>query len=710
MERHTERARAFPRLSIGGRDWTLTAIVVAGVAVSLLVMWTSGGAHPFPEEIVRAFPMVEWVNQAELWLQEHFRWFTRGISEGVGWALENLELFLLLQPWPVLVIVLVLPALAYGGLRLGLFTLFGVLFWGAVDMWDVAITTLSLMGVSVLLCVATGTVLGIICSQNDRFESALRPVLDAMQVMPAFVYLVPAIFFFGLGGPSAAMAIIIYALPPIIRLTNLGIRQVSPEMIEAARAFGATRTQMLVKVQIPQAMPSIMLGVNQTIMMALALAVLATFIGAEGLGAEVWRAITRLKVGHSFEGGLCIVFMAIIFDRLSAAMNQERRRALPDDVLEFRLLPQRWDGNLAARVVETGVDRIWNGVGAAGTALARAVGHLLGAVVALFDRSLGVRIAAWCARRGFLVVGLVLISAVLALDASVWRIGDFPREWEISIREPIDRVVESLTVYPPFIAVTQWIRASVYLYLLAPLDRFLVELPWFYVAGLVGLIVWRSVGPGFAIATTVALFFVGAANLWAVTMYTLAGTTVSVVICMAIGIPLGIAAAWSRAWDAIQRPVLDTMQTMPPFVYLIPVLFFFGGNPTTAIIATVIYALPPMIRLTTLGIGQIPLEIDEVARSFGSRNLQTLIKLKLPLAVPSIMLGVNQTVIMALAMQAITPLVAGLGLGKEVYDAMNTANTGRGLMAGIGITLLAIVLDRLTQSWTRKQREALGLT
>ena len=538
--------------------------------------------------------MVEWVNQSEKWLQEHFRWFTRGISEAVGWALESLELFLLLQPWPVLVIVLVLPALAYGGLRLGLFTFFGVMFWGAVDMWDVAISTLSLMGVSVLLCVATGTVLGIVCSQNDRFEAMLRPVLDAMQVMPAFVYLVPAIFFFGLGGPSAAMAIIIYALPPMIRLTNLGIRQVSPQMIEAARAFGATPMQMLTKVQIPQAMPSIRLGVNQTIMMALALAVLATFIGAEGLGAEVWRAITRLKVGHSFEGGLCIVIMAVIFDRMSAAMNRDRARALPAGFLEFRLLPQKWDSHPAARVVEIGIDRAWNAVGGACTATARGVGRLLGALAALVDRSMQIRISAWCARRGFLVTGLILIAAVLVIDAHLLRIGDYPREWEISIREPIDKVVADLTVYPPFIAVTQWIRAAVYLYLLAPLDRFLVELPWFYVAGLVGLIVWRSVGLGFAVVTTVALFFVGAADLWAITMYTLAGTTVSVVICMVIGIPLGIAAAHSRVWDAIQRPVLDTMQTMPAFVYLIPVLFFFGGNPTTAIIATVIYALPPM--------------------------------------------------------------------------------------------------------------------
>ena len=694
---------------IGGRDWTVATIVLAGVAVSILVMQASGGAYPFPEEITRAFPMVEWVNQAEKWLQEHFRWLTRGVSQAVGWALENLELFLLFKPWPVLLIALVFPALAYGGLRLGLFTFCGVLYWAAVDMWDVAISTLSLMGVSVVLCVAAGTVLGILCSQSNRFEAALRPILDAMQVMPAFVYLVPAIFFFGLGVPSAAMAIIIYALPPIIRLTNLGIRQVSPPMIEAARSFGATRVQLLTKVQIPQAMPSIMLGVNQTIMMALALAVLTTFIGAEGLGAEVWRAISRLKVGHSFEGGLCIVFMAIIFDRLSGAMNRNRGRSLPADVLEFRLLPQRWDANPAARAVETAIDRTWTAIGALGLAAARSVGRVLGAVVGLVHRPFGSRLAAWCARRGFLVTGLALIAAVMGVDAWYWEIGDWPREWELSIRKPIDQVVEDLTVLPPFIAVTQWIRTSVYLYLLNPLDRFLVELPWFYVAGLLGLIVWRSVGWGFAIVTTACLFFVGAANLWSVAMYTLAGTTVSAVICMAIGIPLGTAAAYSKVWDAVQRPVLDTMQTMPAFVYLIPVLFFFGGNPTTAIIATVIYALPPMIRMTTLGIGQIPPEIDEVSRSFGARTLQTLAKVKLPLATPSIMLGVNQTVIMALAMQAITPLVAGLGLGKEVYDAMNTANTGRGLMAGIGITVLAIVLDRLTQSCTRKQREALGL-
>jgi glycine betaine/proline transport system permease protein len=209
---------------------------------------------------------------------------------------------------------MVLPALAYGGLRLGLLTFIGVMFWGMVDMWYEAMSTLSLMVVSVAFSAVIGVALGIVASQSDRFDNFLKPILDTMQTMPAFVYLIPAIFFFGVGATPAAMAIIIYALPPAVRLTNLGIRQVPATMVEAAQSFGSSRWQMLVKVKLPQALPSIMLGVNQCIMMGLGLAVLAVFIGAGGLGEQVWKALTRLKVGWAFEGGICIVFMAIILD------------------------------------------------------------------------------------------------------------------------------------------------------------------------------------------------------------------------------------------------------------------------------------------------------------------------------------------------------------------------------------------------------------
>ena len=213
----------------------------------------------------------------------------------------------------------------------------------------------------------------------------------------------------------------------------------------------------------------------------------------------------------------------------------------------------------------------------------------------------------------------------------------------------------------------------------------------------------------FAIIAVCLLFFTGLSGVWELTMQTLAAIVASVVVCVVIGLPLGILAAYNKTVDNVVRPILDTMQTMPAFVYLIPVLYFFGGNRVTAVIATVIYALPPMVRMTNLGLRELPKQINEVSDSFGSTEIQSLIKVKLPMASPSIMLGVNQAVIMALAMQVITPLIAGEGLGKEVFRAMETADTGRGLIAGIGIVLLAILLDRLTQAWTVNQRKALGL-
>ena len=192
-------------------------------------------------------------------------------------------------------------------------------------------------------------------------------------------------------------------------------------------------------------------------------------------------------------------------------------------------------------------------------------------------------------------------------------------------------------------------------------------------------------------------------------MLTLSSVLVSVFICFVFGLPLGILAAQNKRFDMILRPILDAMQTLPSFVYLIPVLMFFGGNIVSAVIATVIYAMPPIIRCVTLGISQIPVTYTEVSSSFGANSVQTLKKVKLPMALPSIMLGLNQGVMMALAMQVVTPLIGGGGLGRDVFNALNTSNTGYGLAAGTGIVLLAIILDRLSQAWTANQRKALGL-
>ena len=222
--------------------------------------------------------------------------------------------------------------------------------------------------------------------------------------------------------------------------------------------------------------------------------------------------------------------------------------------------------------------------------------------------------------------------AVYFLAAQFKWMNSFPSDWELSFREPVDFAINWLTVNPTFIGITKFIRSTIFLYFLDPLDSFLSGLPWWYVMGILGLIVWKSTTLKFALITTAFLVFLAAAGLWEISMFTLAGTSVSVGICMLVGVPLGVLAAYSRPIDAVLRPILDTMQTMPAFVYLIPALFFFGGNKTTAVIATVIYAIPPVIRLTTLGLRQLPPEVDEVAGSFGSGTLQTLFKVKLPMS------------------------------------------------------------------------------
>jgi glycine betaine/proline transport system permease protein len=616
------------------------------------------------------------------------------------------ETFMVLLAWPVVILGIALPALALGGLRLALFCVVAMLFWGVMDMWDAAMVTLSLMAVAVLIAVVLGVSVGIVASQSNRVESVVRPILDTMQTMPSFVYLIPAVFFFGIGGPPAIVATVIYALPPAVRLTNLGIRQVSPETLEAARSFGSTPLQLLVKVKLPLALPSIMMGINQTIMMALGMVVIATFIGAGGLGYEVFQALRHLKVGWSLEGGLSIVFMAIMFDRISYAMSEKSEAGSARSKGGFRLLPDRMEGEAWAQGFEKALDVVCKLFNAASVLFATAIAV---AVTRIAGKNAAGGVRGFIMRHAFFLTGSAVIVIVYMIDSYVASFGSFPSSWQFSIREPVDSAFGWLKVNEVFVAMTTWIRGAVFLWLLDPLADFLVALPWWYAIGLVTAVAWLSAGRGLALLAVVAMMFIGAAGLWPLAMFTLASILVAVFLCFLIGVPLGIVAACSNTFEALMKPVLDAMQTMPAFVYLVPVLMFFGGNVVSAVIATLVYAIPPIIRLTSLGIRGVPHEAVEAARSFGSTFSQTLIKVRLPLALPSIMMGINQAVMMALAMTIITPLIGGGGLGAKVFTALAIADTGMGLEAGLSIVFLAIILDRLTQAWSRNQQQALGL-
>jgi glycine betaine/proline transport system permease protein len=399
-----------------------------------------------------------------------------------------------------------------------------------------------------------------------------------MQTLPAFVYLIPAFYLFGIGAPGAILATVIYALPPVVRLTNLGIRQVPAGIDEAATSFGATRMQSLIKVKIPLAMPSIKLGVNQTVMMALALVVLATFIGSPGLGDIVFQGLQRLNVGKALEGGLAIVLMAIILDRVTYAMgNIEQTRSSQHDHV-FRLFPQGLENIKPILYIEYGIDWIWHRIALGGNFVALTITSVVCRLVAIYDSDFASKVREIMLARSFLIASLVLIAVLMLLDAYTDLYGKFPSDWEYRFRTPVNQYMDELITNDMFYAITQGIKETLWFGLINPLNSFLKGLPWWYTSLVFVVGAYLFSGRGLAIATLLGLLFIGATDLWLFGMITLSTVLVSVLICFIFGVPLGILSAYSKTTDTILKPILDTMQTMPVFVYLVPVVMFFRSS------------------------------------------------------------------------------------------------------------------------------------
>ena len=688
------------------RNWIISFVVLV---VSVVIWKINGGETIFPQSWIDAFPFAHSVDEFDKWLRPYIQPFTRTIGAGVTWFYELLVDFLIFTQWQIVFVILVLPALAYGGLRLGLLAVFAVGSWLVLDYWDESMETLSLMCISIVLSVIIGVMLGILASQSDRAESIIKPILDTMQTLPAFIYLIPAFYLFGLGPPGAILATVIYALPPVVRLTNLGIRQVPKGIEEAALSFGSTPSQSLIKVKIPLALPSIKLGVNQTVMMALALVVLATFIGSPGLGDVVYTGLQRLNVGKALEGGLAIVLMAILLDRVSFAMGQISSINTKQHDHIFRLFPQSLENIKFFLYLEYGIDWLWRQIAGLGNFVASLVTTILCKAVGLVNSDFAARLRESMMARSFLIASLVLIGVMFLLGSVTELYGNFPKEWEYRFRTPVNQFMDKLITNDIFYGITQGIKESLWYGLINPLNTFFKGLPWWYTCMIFIAIAYLVSGRALAIVTIFGLLFIGATDLWLFSMITLSTVLVSVLICFVIGVPLGILAAYNQTADLLIKPVLDTMQTLPVFVYLVPVVMLFQGGQVSAVIATVIYAIAPIVRCTTLGIRELPTEISEVSNSFGATVRQTLIKVKIPMAIPAIMVGINQGIMMALAMEVVTPLIGGKGLGLQVFDGMNRASIGISLQAGLGIVLLAIILDRMSQAWTKTQREAMGL-
>ena len=332
------------RISVGALPplyrWSIGVAVAVVVLLASLLIWGSGMGFPTTvshetssdgsltlDRTVRDVAGGT-IDDSVQWITKEGAWLFDGLSTAVTYALVNIERVLKWTPWPVIVIGLALLSFAVGRWRLLVFTALALLFIGFMDLWANTMDTVALMVVAVAIAVSIGLPLGVVGARNRMADNLMRPILDGMQTMPSFVYLLPGILFFGLGKPAGIFATIVYAIPPVIRLTNLGIRQVSQETVEAARSFGASPSQILKTVQIPMALPTIMAGINQTTMMALAMVTIASLVAAGGLGDNVNRALQKNEPGNGLLAGLAIVFLAIIIDRLTQSVASSRREAL----------------------------------------------------------------------------------------------------------------------------------------------------------------------------------------------------------------------------------------------------------------------------------------------------------------------------------------------------------------------------------------------
>ncbi len=583
------------------------------------------------------------------WAGDTFAWLFNPISKAIDVGLTGMDALLLWLPWPFVVVGAALMGLRLGGRGLGTFAGAATLFIGLIGFWDSAIVTLSVLGVSVIIGVGIGVPIGILAASSDRFEAVVRPVLDTMQVLPAFVYIIPALVLFGVSGTQGVFLTVIYSIPPVIRLTNLGIRQVPMAAIETAHSHGSTTAQTLFQVKLPLAKSSIMMGVNQTIMMAVAMVIITALVGVEGLGRDVWLSLREVDAGDGLQSGVVIVLLAIILDRFSYALAKSSSS------------PSASVGGASPRTEATAGQALRNAASRASITLAAA--------------------------------GLLVL---LALGALVPALKDFPDWLTFSMADQVNSVFDWMAVNLHFI--TSWTRDVLFRELgYSPINAFFLWLPWPAMMALAAGLAYVTAGWRVSLLAVFGLAFAGIGGLWDVTMDTLSQVLTAGAFTVVAGIILGLLASQSRAFEAALRPILDTMQTMPIFVYLIPVIMLWGIGPLIGVIATAVYALPPVIRMTSLGIQSVPAQVIETAQSHGSTGLQTMLQVKIPLALPTIMMGINQTIIMVLAMVIISGLVGGGGLGSEVFITSIRLAMGDGLMAGMTIVFMAMALDRMTQ-------------
>jgi glycine betaine/proline transport system permease protein len=636
-----------------GRAGLVVAIVV-GMVIAF-VGWRNQAVWPAS---LTWNALAHHLDSFQVWLSDHRNVphpsvFFRGFN-GLATFLDNLvgwlaSLFFKLT-WAGTTTLGVLVVLRFGGRRAALGTLAAFLSFALMGLWESSMRTFALTLASVGLSLAIGLPLGVLAGRSDRFQRLITPVLDAMQIIPAFAYLMPIVLLFSVGPGAAVVTTLIYSVPPAIRITALGIRGVPTNTVEAAAALGATRLQTLFKVQLPLARRMLLLSVNQTILFALSMVVIAGLIGGQGLGDVVTSGLYS-NPALALLAGAAIVIMAIALDRATEAMANRTDPA-------HRHLTEGKQRQL--RLFTLGC--------AAAVGLAAGLGNAVGA---------GSVWSRWTAQSWLLRQVQGALDYVQNPDTFIFH-----------ITNPIGNFLVQ--------------------YGLEPLRSFFVELPWPAMTFGLTLIAFLISGLRPAIVTLVMFSLIGLTNEWTQAMDTLSQVLVATVLTMIVGIPLGVWAAESNRTRRVMRPILDVLQTLPQLVYIIPFIYLMPVSIVPGVIAGVLYASPVVIRLVEAGVREVSPHSVEAAGAFGATRLQTLLKVKIPLAREAIMLGVNQGMIMVLAVVVIGGLVGSGALGYDVAQGLQQSLFGQGVLASLAILALGIALDRVTQGRRHRRLEDLA--
>ncbi len=644
---------------IFGLSRSINVQILLAVAIILMV------TRPIlPEALIRLpdWAILSW----DVWLSNFFNfvkddlgliYFTRTLTAG----LENLlditgNLLFGKRRWPHLgpipwtSIAAVAAVIGYwlGGWRMALLA-GGTFVWTAlIGQWKIAMQTMSVLAVAAPMAFFIGLFLGILAWKYEWFDKAIRPILSVLQTLPFFTYLLPAVIFFKVGPTAGAVATIVYAIPPMILMTTVGLKKVSPEIVEAGKMSGSSRWQMLRYVYIPAARTEILVGVNQVIMLCLAMVVLTAFIGMPGLGAKLLLMMNSFKLGRSFEIGITIVLLAIMLDRCT---------------------------------------KVW---------VIKQPEH--------FEKG-----TPWWKKNAFLLAGIGAFILFFVLAQFIQVADHITRKQDFSMGKEIDVLIKTFLDFDPIQATTTWLRWFLNVWVLIPFRNSLLWIPTpAFIILVTAFSLWLG-GRRPAIYALIFFSIVALTGWWDRAVITLYTVLSAVILAMLIGIPMGISASRSEKWSNRILLVCDTAQTFPSFIYLIPAIMLFGVNDVAVVFSILIFSTVPLTRYTIEGLRTVPVEMTEAADMAGATRRQKLINVQLPLALPTMAVGFNQAIMFAFFMVIIAAFIGTQDLGQELQRTLAGTDLGKNFVLGICVSLMALTFDLAILKWAEDRKKALGL-